>query len=214
MNPTESLIANRQSATQAVLPPGTRLPPSESSEAAPPSSPRRSGYGLPCAKCRTYYAADVAACPVCKCVERVSPAITGFVAASPAVEALPDAAAVEEERERFLREFKSQSYAGQMEINASASFRCTKEENHPGGAFEPATVCVGCFEHLQERVDLLEAALHMDAKEATRIIYDAVWSDPSDPSKTYQNAAQALLNEMHRRAGISAVLGPLQPLTH
>jgi hypothetical protein len=56
--------------------------------------------------------------------------------------------------------------------------------------------------------------LHMDAKEATQLVYNAVWSDPSDPSKTYQNAAQTLLSELRRRAGISAVLGSLQPLAH
>ena len=67
---------------------------------------------------------------------------------------------------------------------------------------------------LQSRVDLLEAALHMDLKEATQLIYDAVWSDPSDPSKTYHNAAQAIMSELRRRAGISVVLGPLQPLAH
>ena len=63
-------------------------------------------------------------------------------------------------------------------------------------------------------VDLLEAALHMDLVEATRVVYEAVWSDPSDPSKTYQNAAGAVLTELRKRAGISAVLGPLQPLAH
>ena len=48
---------------------------------------------------------------------------------------------------------------------------------------------------LQQRVDLLEAALHMDLIEATRVVYEAVWSDPSDPSKTYQNAAGAVLTK-------------------
>ena len=57
-------------------------------------------------------------------------------------------------------------------------------------------------------------ALQIDLKEAAQIIYDAVWSDPSDPSKTYQNAAGALLTELRKRAGISAVLGPFQPLEH
>src|SRR5438132_13598014 len=36
-------------------------------------TPRAIGYGLPCAKCRTYYAADLKACPVCKSPQRVSP---------------------------------------------------------------------------------------------------------------------------------------------
>jgi hypothetical protein len=54
----------------------------------------------------------------------------------------------------------------------------------------------------------------MDLIEATRVVYEAVWSDPSDPSKTYQNAAGAILTELRKRAGISVVLGPFQPLTH
>jgi len=52
----------------------------------------------------------------------------------------------------------------------------------------------------------------IDAKEAAHLVYEAVWSDPSDPSKTYINAAQALLNELRRRAGIPTVLGPFQTL--
>ena len=30
-------------------------------------------YGLPCANCRIYYPAELTACPVCSCGERVSP---------------------------------------------------------------------------------------------------------------------------------------------
>jgi hypothetical protein len=54
----------------------------------------------------------------------------------------------------------------------------------------------------------------MDLKEAAQIIYDAVWADPSDPGKTYQNAANALLTELRKRAGIATLLGPFQSLTH
>ena len=43
----------------------------------------------------------------------------------------------------------------------------------------------------------------MDLKEAAQIIYDAVWADPSDPNKTYQNAAGALLAELRKRAGMN-----------
>src|SRR5437899_4308598 len=40
--------------------------------------------------------------------------------------------------------------------------------------------------------------------EAAQIVYQAVWADPSptDPSRTYHSAAQALLNELCQRAGI------------
>jgi hypothetical protein len=137
----------------------------------------------------------------------------------------PDDIALEEERERFLREFKAQVYASDGQIGAqingeidtqigpSAGLACSVEASHEG-AFEPATVCQDCYSRLQQRVDLLEAALHMDLKEATQVVYEAVWSEPSDPSKTYHNAAQAILGALRKRAGISAVLGPLKPLAH
>jgi hypothetical protein len=184
--------------------------------------PRRIGYGLPCVKCKTYYAADLSMCPVCKSEERVSPVVDADASSIPNVPETalpaPDDAALEEERERFLREFKSQSYASQVQADpaqteSEKSMGCSIEGNHRDG-FEPAEVCQECYMRLQQRVDLLEASLHMDLVEATRVVYEAVWSDPSDPSKTYQNAAGAILTELRKRAGISVVLGPFQPLTH
>ena len=32
-------------------------------------------YGLPCASCRLYYAAELVVCPICGCDDRVSPVI-------------------------------------------------------------------------------------------------------------------------------------------
>lgn len=178
--------------------------------------PRRIGYGLPCVKCKTYYAADLSMCPVCKTEERVSPIVTAVGSATILPESalpVPDEAALEEERERFLREFKAQAYAPDTEIDPAMSLGCSVEAQHHG-EFEPATVCQACYVRLQQRVDLLEAALHIDLIDATRVVYEAVWSDPSDPSKTYQNAARAVLTELRKRAGISAVLGPFQTLAH
>ncbi len=181
-------------------------------------APKVRGYGLPCAKCKTYYAADLDACPICQSPVRVKPTSIA-VAVSPVApilepaEETPDPDVLEQEREKFLREFKSQVYASHAQINVAESFRCSREENHPG-EFEPAEVCKGCYERMQERVDLMEAALHMELKEATQIIYDAVWADTTDTGKTYENAAQALLSEIRKRAGIPMVLGPLQPLPH
>jgi hypothetical protein len=63
---------------------------------------------------------------------------------------------------------------------------------------------------LQQRIDHMEAALLIDPKDAATIVYDAVWSDPSDPTQTYANAAQALLNELRIRAGVKMVMSPLQ----
>jgi hypothetical protein len=219
---TSTQPVNSSSIPSAILPSETSFHRATTAVESLPSAlgPRRIGYGLPCVKCKTYYAADLAMCPVCKTEERVSPMVAG--SASPdlpeSVLPVPDEAALEEERERFLREFKSQVYAAHVQIDPAeiaplGNMGCSVEENHQGG-FEPATVCQHCYVRLQERVDLLEAALHMDLVEATRVVYEAVWADPSDPGKTYQNAARAVLAELRKRAGISAVLGSLQPLKH
>jgi len=116
-----------------------------------------------------------------------------------------DADELEEQREPFRKEFKSQLFSAPLQINTAARFRCSLEENNEGG-HEPAAICRPCYDHLQERADLMEAALHIDLKEAAQIVYEAVWSDPSDPTKTYQNAAQALLTELRKRSGINMIL--------
>ena len=174
------------------------------------ASVRRVFYGLPCVNCGTYYPSDVSVCPTCKSSERVSPT----AAAAPRVlansEPSPELAELEEELERFLREFKAQLFAAHTQINTAASFRCAIEQNHPGTS-EAAAVCKSCYDRAQERADRLEAALHIDLKEAAQIVYDAVWADASDPGKTYANAAQALITELRKRAGISTVLTTLQP---
>ena len=113
----------------------------------------------------------------------------------------------------ILREFRMQMSAAQIESESMGSFKCTMNESHDG-EYEPASICRGCYDKLQERVDIMEAALHMDVKEAAQIVYDAVWADTSDTTKTYQNAAHALLAELRRRAGVGLLLGPLQPLPH
>ena len=179
-------------------------------------TPRRpSGYGLPCSKCHLYYSADLDVCPTCKHNERVSPIAPKVRprVSQAVVDPIPDTAVVEQEREEFLRQFKSQLMEAHAEVvNAPESF-CKFGEHHSG---EPASaeICQACYERLQERVDVFEAALHLELKEAVQIIYDAVWADPSDPSKTYQNAASALLTELRKRAGMTTVLGPFQPLSH
>ena len=179
-------------------------------------TPRRpSGYGLPCSKCHLYYSADIEVCPTCKHNERVSPIAPKVRprVSQAVVDPIPDTAVVEQEREEFLRQFKSQLMEAHAEVvNAPESF-CKFGEHHSG---EPASaeICQACYERLQERVDVFEAALHLELKEAAQIIYGAVWADPSDPSKTYQNAASALLTELRKRAGMTTVLGPFQPLSH
>jgi hypothetical protein len=179
-------------------------------------APRRpSGYGLPCSKCHLYYPADLDVCPTCKHNERVSPVLPKIPArvAQDEADPVPDTAVVEQEREEFLRQFKSQLLEVHAEVVNGPESVCKFLEHHSG---EPASaeICNSCYERVQERMDVFEAALHLELKEAAQIIYDAVWADPSDPNKTYQNAASALLTELRKRAGVSTVLGPFQPLSH
>ena len=222
---TPSPSVEKTSLPPVVLPVETGFQRATTSVENLPSAlgPRRIGYGLPCVKCKTYYAADLSMCPVCKTEERVSPIVALATGGSyPTVPEtalpVPDEAALEEERERFLREFKAQALSADTQADLSdiapvKSLSCNNEANHQG-MYEPAAVCQSCHTKLQERIDLLEAALHMDLTEATQVVYQAVWADPSDPTKTYQNAARAILGEMRKRAGIPAVLGSFQPRAH
>lgn len=198
------------------------LPEVKPGNSAP--APRRSAYGLPCAKCNMYYEADLPACPICKSPQRVSPTSAAVTVAptlqtaasskasshvlSGANEPAPAPEVLEEERERFLKELKNQIYQAHTQINpgpaGALTGRCIRESSHPDTQ-GPAEICRACFDDAQEAADRMEAALHMDLKEATKIIYEAVWADTSDPQKTYINAAQAIMTELRNRAGISAV---------
>jgi len=172
-------------------------------------TPKTVGYGLPCAKCRKYYSAAMSECPVCKSAERIMPAAT--LPCAP-VEAQPASKELDEQKERFLREFKAKLYAAHMQINTTSE-RCTySAEDDPG--HDAASVCRVCYDRLQTRLDLFESALEMDLKEAAQTIYDAVWADTSDTSKTYMNAAKALLGKLRKRAGLTTGLGRIQPLSH
>lgn len=178
-----------------------------------PAERKPSGYGLPCAKCRLYFPADLDICPNCNHQERVPPVVAPKAPKVQAsAEPMPDTQALEREREEFLKQFKSQLAEAHSEL-ANAPTPCGLAEHHPGED-ETATVCKPCYDRLQQQVDVCEAALHMDLKEAAQIVYDAVWADPSDPNKTYTNAANALLTELRKRAGIATLLSPFQPLAH
>jgi len=173
--------------------------------------PQSSGFGLPCSNCRLYYPANLDVCPACNSKTRVSPTLAPAIPkVQTAAEPAPDNAVVEQEREAFLKEFKSQLFTAHAEV-ASSTAICTLAEHSVQGP-EAASICKPCYERLQERLDVCEAALHIDLKEAAQIVYDAVWADPSDPSKTYTNAASALLTELRKRSGVSSLLGPFHPL--
>jgi hypothetical protein len=182
---------------------------------------RPTRYGLPCASCKAYYASDLAACPFCSCAERVPAIGTGIESAKtlkktwrsmlpyalrsiinldlPAArrEQSPLIGCCDEQRERLLLVCASSG-----EAEADTSSPCILDENHT--QHESASVCLNCYEQLGEKLTRTEAALLMDLQEATQIIYEAVWADPApaEPSRTYQNAAEALLNELCHRAGM------------
>ncbi len=180
------------------------------------------GFGLPCSNCRLYYPANLDVCPACNSKDRVSP---GMVPSYPKVQAAAEPSrdgavveqkvgqeveqGIEQERQAFLKEFKSQLFTAHAEVAGSTAM-CTLAERHAQGA-ESASICKPCYDRLQERLDVFEATLHMDLKEAAQIIYNAVWADPSDPGKTYTNAASALLSELRKRSGVSTLLGPFHP---
>jgi len=204
-NPAARAAVAQDAAARRVEPPAATGIPSER---------KVSGYGLPCSKCRLYYPADLDICPTCKHHERVSPVVPKVTprVAQATPDPVPDTTAVEQEREEFLRQFKSQLMEAHAGVaNAPESF-CSGE--HHTGDPASAEICKPCYERLQERLDVCEAALHIDTKEAAQIIYDAVWADPSDPNKTYQNAANALLSELRKRMGMNSLLGPFHPLEH
>jgi hypothetical protein len=212
METTAAKQAREKSANPAAIStPERRVP--QGSAPGLPSEKKAIGYGMPCSRCHAYYPADMHVCPICKSPDRVSPT-------EPVIHSIPSAvplpatgAQIDDDRERFLKELKSQAFASHTQINAAATFRCVLEHQH-SGATEPAAVCHSCYGEARQQADRLEAALHMDAKEAAKIVYEAVWADTSDPNTTYLNAATALLSELRNRAGIGLLLGANQPLAH
>jgi hypothetical protein len=168
-----------------------------------------SGFGMPCSNCRLYYPANLDVCPACNNKVRVSTRAVPAIPKQVAAESSPESAVVKREREAFLKELELKISAAPAEV-AGSNAVCSLGDRHLQGA-EPASICKPCYDRLQEQVDVCEAALHMDLKEAAQIIYDAVWADPSDPNKTYTNAASALLSELRKRSGVSSVMGPFHP---
>ena len=224
MESTAAKQAREKSVNPAALSTSERHLPRVSAPEIP-SEKKSVGYGLPCSHCHAYYPADMRACPICKSPERVSP--NQPIVQSTASVALHGAGApitgtpLDEERERLLKELKSQAFASHTQINTAAqigasttgTFHCVLQHQH-SGATEPAAVCHSCHSEVLQKADRMEAALHMDPKDAAKIVYEAVWADTSDPNVTYLNAAKALLSELQKRAGIGLLLGKNQPLAH
>jgi hypothetical protein len=212
METTAAKQAREKSANPAAISTPERRVPQESAPGLPPEK-KAVGYGMPCSRCHAYYPADMHVCPICKSPDRVSPTAPVMHSMPSAVPQAATGAQIDDDRDRFLKELKSQAFASHTQINTAATFRCVLEHQH-SGATEPAAVCHSCYGEARQQADRLEAALHMEAKEAAKIVYEAVWADTSDPNTTYLNAATALLSELRNRAGIGLLLGANQPLAH
>jgi len=118
----------------------------------------------------------------------------------------------------FLVESKLLLCTNTDEVNTGISSPDSLAENHKTQQDESGLVCLS-YDQQREKLAYTEAALAhaeaallMDLREAAQVIYEAVWADPSpaEPSRTYENAAQALLNELRHRAGMVRFLGPIQ----
>jgi hypothetical protein len=193
----------------------TNIPPTIVSVAerlADANVSKAAGYGLPCANCHLYYPADLDTCPTCHHHERISPKAAPLKRAEKLPDPMPDSAAVEQEREEFLRQFRSQLHPVDPQAPKASSSLCALSERHAGEEAS-AQICKTCYEHLHEKIENFETALGMDLKAAAQVIYNAVWADPSDPSKTYENAAAALLTELRKRAGMDTASNPSEQLT-
>ena len=193
-------------------------------------------YGLPCVNCKAYYASDLSSCPICKCAERVpatgaeaestqtlnkpqggvlQPALRSFINLdSPRAcrEKMPLAGRRKEGASSFLVESKLLLCTNTDEVNTGIRSADILAENH-NTQDESVLVCLS-YDQLREKSAHTEAALLMDLREAAQVIYEAVWADrsSSEPSRTYENAAQALLNELRHRAGMVRLLGPISTL--
>jgi hypothetical protein len=189
-------------------------------------------FGLPCASCKAYYASDLPACPICKSAERVPHEAAEAKSANISQKTLAgvlDGARgsfinldstlgckqpmelvlhCDEEGELLRLESRLLLCAHTQEIDAGHTSPCILGENHNTQS-EHASICVSCYNRLHEKLARMEAALLIDLGEAAQIVYEAVWADPSPaaPNRTYQSAAQALLNKLCQRAGIASMCG-------
>src|ERR1017187_2783341 len=133
-NGTQSQQATGNTGVRAAVTkqPATRM---DSSRAPGLESARKiSGYGLPCAKCHLYYSADLDVCPTCKHNERVPPVVAQVPprVAQAVGDPIPDTSIVEQEREEFLRQFKSRLLEAHAEVVNVPEAVCTFGEHHSG----------------------------------------------------------------------------------
>src|SRR5260370_38890311 len=85
-----------------------------------PSEKKAIGYGMPCSRCHAYYPADMHVCPICKSPDRVSPTAPVIHSAPSAVPQPATGARIDDDRERFLTELKSQPFTSPTHIHTPA----------------------------------------------------------------------------------------------
>src|SRR5437868_9542523 len=150
---------------------------------------RPARFGLPCANCKAYYSADLPACPICKCAERVPaeeaeaesanrlkkpPAgvLQGALGCFNNLDSTPGckrpmrlALHCAEDGERFLLESKMLLCAHIDEIDAGPTSPCILGENHNPQS-EYASICLSCYSGLREKLARTETALLIEIGRA------------------------------------------------
>ena len=136
MDSTRTTSSGAAAAPARAVVPATANPtptvrPVRTAVAAAAAPVRRSaGYGLPCSKCHLYYPANLPACPICRTTERVSPKVAAVkMSAAPVA---PSEAVLDEERERFLREYKAKLYAATPRLTLPVSNAAQRRPGRSG----------------------------------------------------------------------------------
>jgi hypothetical protein len=166
-----------------------------------PPQPRRAGYGLPCAKCRRYFSADLDACPICKGRDRVSPVISPAQTPSRTlapVEPTLIASSLELQRDRFPEEsdsplFEQEEFSVQ-EVRNSPTLSGLQErqlaETEPAAAARPPET--------QVSVDLMlsDASLAQEPEDL-----------PTRPECPMSTAKEDIVAQQKTDAALSALKG-------
>ena len=171
---------------------------------------KAAGYGLPCSHCHAYYPADMRACPICKSTERVSPTARVIHSTVPAAAQPAPKPAIDDERERFLKELKSQAFASHTQINTAATFRCVLEHQHTGATSQPPFAIAATAKPVSRPT--ASRPLCRGCQGSGEIVYDVVSADTSDPDVASLNADKRPALRVRKRAGIGLLLGANKPL--
>jgi len=151
------------------------------------------GYGLPCSKCRMYYPLTWTAAPSALSPERVSP--TAYQRCrSPNCSAIPakSGRTFVDDRDRLLKELKSQIFQAHTQINAAAHIPLL---HGPESRRK-----LGTGRRLPQLLRRASSTgrpngsrLHIDLKRGGTVVYKAVWADSSDPARLTRTLPRAVI---------------------